>query len=285
MLQGSEWWLGSSVYMEDIHRELSLVKAEQDALILKGKILFLVLLGLFMLVVFWMRTRMTRPIVARMKALSRAADVERSLLAGELHDSVAEFVWQIKPKLVEITETSDVDMRLARVDRCLDRIYDFDRQCQEIARNIYPSVVDDHGVSKAFKYYLMEVKQFATVQFAKHIDEVPGSDSGRERALYLVGKGLVQNVLKHAEASLVEVTLTYHEENVTLRVKDNGKGFHTEAVLKKESIGESRFGLPWIKAQVEMYGGHVNLDSLPGCGTTVDISMPWPKAIGGTHTP
>ncbi len=285
MLRGDTWWLGSGVYLEDIDRELQLVKAAQNALLDKGRILLLVLLALLMLWVLWIGMQVTRPIVARMKALSRAADLERLDVAGDLHDSVAEFVRQIKTKLIEVKEAYDADTRRARVDGCLQRIYQFDDQCQGIARDIYPSVVDDHGVSKAFKYYLKEVEAYATVQFAKHIDEVPRSYSGLERALYLVGKGLVQNGLKHAEAALIEVTLTSHEERVTLRVKDNGKGFHPNAVLTRDAIGKSRFGLPWIKAQVEIYEGHVKLDSSPGCGTTVDISMPWPKDGGETSEP
>ncbi len=281
-LRGGQWWLGAGVYADEVEHVIALERGKQDAQRTVAVVLSFILSGLLMLVFLYIGLVVSRatsqPIVKRMKALSRAADGERLLFAGDLHNKVGQVVVQVKQKLAEVTGSPDAGRRQAYAEECSQCIDDFSEYCGKTLHDIYPLVLD-HGVSTAFAYFLKEIKASTAVQFARQIQEVPPSDSGRERALYLVGQGLVQNVLNHAEASLVEVTLAYHAKRVTLRVKDNGRGFHADAALKRESIGQSRFGLPWIVAQVEMYEGRAKWDSSPGRGTIAEVTMPWPIAI------
>lgn len=281
-LRGGQWWLGAGVYADDVEHVIVREREKQDVQRTVAVGLLFVLSGLLMLVFLYIGLIVSRttsqPIVKRMQALSRAADEERLLFAGDLHNKVGQMVVQIKQKLAEITGLPDEKRRQTHADECSKYIDDFSEYCSKTLHNIYPLVLD-HGVSTAFAYFLKEVRASTSVQFARQIHEVPPSDSGRERALYLIGQGLVQNVLNHAEASLIDVTLAYQAERVMLRVEDNGRGFHPDAVLKKESIGQSRFGLPWIVAQVEMYEGKVKLNSSPGLGTIAEITMPWPTGV------
>lgn len=275
--------VGAGVYVDEIEHVIALERVKQKKQ-RNGVVLGLFALSSALLLIFWhigaaLSRATSQPILERMRTLSKAADGERLLFPGDLHNRVGDFVAHLKGQLIEVTETPNAEMRGAQVDECLQSIDVFSEHCHKILRDIYPPVLD-HGVSTAFTYFLKEVKASTTVQFVRHISEVPRSDSGRERAL---GQGLVQNALIHAGASLIEVTLAYQAESVTLRVKDNGRGFRTETVSMKESIGKSRFGLPWILAQVEMYEGKITLDSSPGSGTTADISMPWPKSGNDTH--
>ena len=282
-LRGGVWWLGAGVYVDDVEEVIALGQRKQDRQQLYAVVtLFMMSSGLMTVTLYIgsvLSRIITQPIVDRMKALSRAADEERLYLAGVLHNSISQFILQVNPKMADLMEASDADMRRARVRDCLDCIFEFDDKCHDIEGEIYPVVVDRHGVSKAFTYFLREVEESANAQFVLCIHDMPPSDSGRGRALYLVLQGLTQNVLKHAQASLVEVTLIYDEATVRAIIKDNGKGFNADAVLRNHVIGNSRFGLPWILAQIEVYGGCAEIDSSPGSGTTVSISMPWPQPV------
>ena len=68
----------------------------------------------------------------------------------------------------------------------------------------------------------------------------------------------------------------YQEGAVIFTVSDDGRGFDLEAELEQCVAPKSRFGLRWIKAQVEVCGGSITMPSSVGSGATVCVTMPWP---------
>jgi two-component system sensor histidine kinase DegS len=80
---------------------------------------------------------------------------------------------------------------------------------------------------------------------------------------------LLGNAIRHSQASQVKIQLEARDGEVKVSVDDNGKGFNVE------SLGEtSGMGLKVIRDRVDMIGGEMDIDSVPGQGTRVTISMP-----------
>ena len=213
------------------------------------------------------------------RALKSAGINKRRLLGGQLHNRGGDFVLEIKPLLRQIAQEPEVDRRNELFDKCSECVGRFKQECNAIALGVYPKTVDDLGVAKALKYFVEEkTAQDNKLDVDPDIDmELPRSDNEREVALYLVAEGLVLNVVQHAQASEMSISLNYADEGVILTVHDDGIGFDRDAVLKDKSIEAAHIGIPWVIAQVEEYKGHVDIDTSPGAGTKMRVTMPWPK--------
>jgi len=88
-----------------------------------------------------------------------------------------------------------------------------------------------------------------------------------EISIYRVIQELLSNILKHAEASKIDMHITQTKDSFTLIVEDDGKGFD---MAKTGAVG---IGLANVKQRVASMGGTVNFDSRPGSGTTVIIEI------------
>lgn len=227
--------------------------------------------------------------VTAMTALKNTASDTRKLLAGELHGAVGTFVQDMQTWL-DFASTSEKDMlskHLENCSRCLDR---FRRSCEKIEFNMYPLEVDDFGVAISFKYFVEEkIERLKELRVDLDIDRaMPRSDKARQVALYLVAQSFVLNVLEYAKASHASISLRCIDGIAILAVDDNGIGFEAGAVLSKRPNEPSQlerrpnvtshYGLRWVKAQVDVYQGHFDLDSSPGGGgTRVRVTIPWPE--------
>jgi two-component system sensor histidine kinase DegS len=88
--------------------------------------------------------------------------------------------------------------------------------------------------------------------------------------MYRLVQECLNNVAKHSGASRVNISLNSVDRDLRLCVEDNGVGFHEEEALSKRDS----FGLAGMRERVTLLGGKFNLDSRPGRGTRVLVSLP-----------
>jgi len=101
-------------------------------------------------------------------------------------------------------------------------------------------------------------------------------DINQRTVLYRVAHEALNNVARHAEASLVEVSIEKLPESVSMKIKDNGKAFDVESALRANH--GKRLGLLGMRERLEMIGGNLSIESAPGKGTTVWARIPSGKA-------
>jgi signal transduction histidine kinase len=94
-------------------------------------------------------------------------------------------------------------------------------------------------------------------------------DSNIEVVLYRVIQECVNNVIKHAEANTLDISIIKEPSEITATIEDNGKGFDTSDKEKFDGIG-----LKNIRTRVEYLKGSVDFDSSPGKGTLVALHVP-----------
>jgi len=99
--------------------------------------------------------------------------------------------------------------------------------------------------------------------------------------LFMVVKEALHNVLKHAHASEVRLSLKLHEGFLELRVEDNGRGF------KVDSAASQRSGLANMRHRMEAIGAALFIESSPGAGTSIHARWKYPKdwpVVGGRES-
>lgn len=98
-----------------------------------------------------------------------------------------------------------------------------------------------------------------------------------EVALLRIAQSALANVVRHARAGRAEITLTFMDASVTLDIVDDGHGFDPASVAPGSSgAGDGGFGLPAMRSRAETLGGLFTVESDPGQGTAVAVTLPLP---------
>jgi signal transduction histidine kinase len=209
----------------------------------------------------------------------RAAGVlaERERLAREIHDTVAQALSSIQ-LLLHAAERLDGNrpgleqLQLAR-QTAADSLVDTRRIIGELT----PKALDDRTLPGALARLadataetLRAAGAPAAVNFQLEGDPVP-LPMTVNATLLRIAQGAIANVARHARATRADLTLTYQSDSVSLDVVDDGVGFDPSTAAERP--GDS-FGLLAISQRVEALGGVLSVESAPGEGTALAVTIP-----------
>jgi two-component system, NarL family, sensor kinase len=224
---------------------------------------------------------------ARLYARSHSLGIaeERIRVARDIHDGIAQRLAAISLHL-EATEQmfrSKPEKALAKLNRALE----FTREALNEARR---SVTDLHA-SALQEMSLAEALERRTQQFIDSYadgsvsatfsgDRMYGRLSSRlELSLYRIFEEAMENIERHASATHIDVSLARDGDDVLLSIRDNGAGFDVDSVLSGQQPG-GRFGLVAIRERVRLMHGNLNVQSVDGVGTTLQVTVPFEAQFG-----
>ncbi len=206
--------------------------------------------------------------------LVAAQEQERQTLSRELHDQVGQTLTAIKIDVARAEQSllpsqTDVGERLRRVRLGADETLEIIRRMSMLLR---PSMLDDLGLSAALGWYTKQFSASTAIRVSLNDD---GSadllpDAGKI-SLYRIVQEALTNSARHSEARSILIVLASEEDRYVMRIEDDGKGF-------TPARGAKGIGLIGIEERVAEMGGTLTLDSKPGAGTRIRISIPLPKA-------
>ncbi|EIJ80505.1 two-component sensor histidine kinase DegS [Bacillus methanolicus PB1] len=202
-----------------------------------------------------------------------AQEEERKRLSREIHDGPAQM-------LANVMMRSDLIERIYKersAQEAIDEIRNLKRMVRsalyEVRRIIYdlrPMALDDLGLVPTLRKYLQTIEEYhnkTKIHFT-NLGEDKRLPAKYEVALFRLVQESVQNALKHADASDIEVKLEISKAHINVVIKDNGKGFDTNE-KKPES-----FGILGMKERVELLEGDISIHSKIGAGTVIIIQVP-----------
>jgi len=210
----------------------------------------------------------------RATAILNAEEAERRRIGSDLHDGVGQLLSVVKINInalnEELAQQLDAD-QVRRFGDALDLVDESVREVRSISHNLLPNALIKRGLARAVREFLEKVQQAGRLRIRL---ETLGLDGARldpvvENALYRVIQELVQNIVKHAQASEMDLQLIRHEHELTLLVEDNGHGFDPAALGPDAGIG-----LRNIASRVAYLGGTLDIDGRPGRGTTITATIP-----------
>jgi signal transduction histidine kinase len=205
--------------------------------------------------------------------LVAAQEQERQTLSRELHDQVGQTLTAIKIDVARAEQSllpsqADVGERLQRARQGADETLDIIRRMSMLLR---PSMLDDLGLSAALGWYTKQFSASTAIRVSLNDD---GSadllpDAGKI-SLYRIVQEALTNCARHSEARSILIVLASEDDRYVMRIEDDGKGF-------TPARGAKGIGLIGIEERVAEMGGTLTLDSKPGAGTRIRISIPLPK--------
>ncbi len=196
---------------------------------------------------------------------------ERNRLARELHDSVAQTLYGLTLQ-AEAANRKLAAGQLAAVADYLNFFRDSAQQTLLETRllifELRPPILDEVGLTAALRTRLEAVESRSGLDYQLDLAEVERLPSQVETGLYRITQEALNNILKHAQASQVSLSLQRNGELVRLEIRDDGVGFDPEARMLRG------YGLQGMRERAEQLGGSFSLQSMPQGGTTIIVEAP-----------
>jgi len=206
---------------------------------------------------------------------------ERKRIARGLHDETSQALTGLAVNLQVVIDalpldTDEVKVKLRGIQSLAINTLD------EIHRVIYelrPSLLDDLGLVAAVNWHAENYMEAAGVKV--HL-ETAGVDRRLsveiETALFRIIQEAATNIVRHAGADSASMALEFKEDSVAIRIKDNGKGFDLDQIMRSKDKGLG-LGLLSMKERVEFLGGKLSIQSRPGFGTQIAAEIPIDREI------
>ena len=230
----------------------------------------LVLLALIQLPLAWQLARRVRRTQEERESLLRhaieASDVERRRIARDLHDGVVQDLAAVSYSLSAAAEGApapfDAQLREAAAETRQGI-----RQLRTLLVEIYPPELHRAGLPAALAD-LLTASEARGLETSLDVD--PELELGREaeELFFRVAQEAIRNVIKHAGATHVGVTIGRTNGRVQLLVEDDGRGFDPQHLN-----GDAHFGLRMLADLVRDADGELEIDSTPGTGSRVSVEV------------
>ncbi len=201
--------------------------------------------------------------------LTMAEERERRNLALELHDNLGQLLAVIKIKLSSLEQTPQA----VEFSAVTDLIRQAENTVRSITQQLSPPVLHTLGFTQGLEWLGEEIERGYGIKI--HVEhEYCGANLATEvqAVLFRSARELLINVAKHADIDEACLTFLCKHGRLSLVVSDAGRGFDSARVRVADS--EQGFGLRSIGERIRYLGGEMEIDSGPGTGTTVILSMP-----------
>ncbi len=216
--------------------------------------------------------------------VTEVQEEERLRMSRELHDETAQELVSLVRGLEQIHDVRD-DARTQAVDDLIESTRETIRSVRRFSRDLRPSTLDDLGLMAAIEAIVEETSAKLSGGATLRVQGKPQRVAEAvELALFRIAQESLRNIEKHAGAKSAFVELHFTSDAITLTVSDDGVGFSLPANVSDGGVGfntsnvsdlarADKLGLVGMKERCDLVGGSFDLQSNPGGGTRVAVSV------------
>jgi signal transduction histidine kinase len=211
-----------------------------------------------------------------LKRIISAQEDERKRVARELHDELGQALSGLAVRAEAMGQyiSSDPDQALDKLEQIRTLTKQTTHRMYELIWDLRPSALDDLGLVVAIDSYAKRLLDDTDIRFTLDADELKCSLNPEiETALYRILQEALNNVIRHANASQISITLYQKDDSCEVVVTDNGRGFNLSEV-SSNGKGARGLGLLGMQERVMQCSGQIEILSQPGHGTRIRIIIP-----------
>ncbi len=203
-------------------------------------------------------------------SIIKGQEEERSRLAKDLHDGLGGLLSGVKFSLSNMKDNLIITPdNMSVFERSLDLIDTSIKELRRVAQNMMPEMLAKFGLDEALKEYCNTINSSKLVAIKyQSLGMQTRLEKSIEVIIYRIIQELLNNTMKHAEATEVFVQVIKEGNRLNVVVEDNGKGFDTNLI--KNNIGA---GLSNVRSRVDYLKGQLDIHSEPGKGTLINIEF------------
>lgn len=207
-----------------------------------------------------------------------AQEGERQRIARDLHDETGQALTAIGLGLRGLSTT----IRHGNMDQAMTTLRQLEGmathalvELQHLITDLRPSHLDDLGLPATLRWYAGLVHERSglavIVKFGGQEREL---DPALTIVLFRIAQEALNNVVKHAQASKVNILVNFEEDGIRLRIRDDGRGFDVRAALDRKN-GRASLGLIGMQERTSQLGGTFMVSLVPGRGSLVEVKVPY----------
>ncbi len=201
-------------------------------------------------------------------SLLKGQELERSRMAKDLHDGLGGMLSGVKLSLGAMKGNiilSEDNTRL--FGKVLGQLDHSISEMRRVAHNMMPEALVKLGLQQAIQDYCDGLNESIQLHFKIQFHGLENRlEAATEIVVYRIVQELINNVVKHADATIVLVQVMRHDSNLNITIEDNGKGFDVSNSPKGD-------GLNNVRSRVDYLKGQLDIQSVPGKGTSVHIDF------------
>lgn len=189
-------------------------------------------------------------------------------ISEELHDNIGQVLTVIKMNIntIDITSTNAANRKLSESRDLLTKVI---QDLRNLTKTLNKDFIEKVGIVGAIEQLLESVRRTELYSVQFNVDgEIKRFESHRELLLFRIVQELLNNILKHAQASTIEINMKYEQEGLAMEVYDNGTGF--EPSLQPLDKG---LGLQTMKNRIKLINGEINFERQNPTGTLVTLRL------------
>jgi signal transduction histidine kinase/ligand-binding sensor domain-containing protein len=205
----------------------------------------------------------------RQSEREKAVVDERNRLARELHDSVAQSMYGVTllaEVVSQLLSAGRADQVAGHLEELKDTAKESLAEMRLLIYELRPTVLEEEGLASALQARLEAVENRAGLETEFHLASELTLGSQAEEALFRIAQEALNNVLKHAQARCVTVSLGQTEHSVTLEIADDGTGFDPSKARRGGGLGLRGMG-----ERAAEIGARLEIESAAGSGTLVRV--------------
>lgn len=208
----------------------------------------------------------------------RATEEERQRIARELHDDTAQRLATLILRIRRLAMEADPEKRSEMLEDVRDEVVDATEGVKRMARGLRPPEIEELGLALAITAHVRSLREGADFPVETELGSVEQylSDTAK-LAVYRIVQEALSNARRHGNAEGALVRLYLEGSKVVAEVTDRGRGFLPSRAMD----GGGGLGLVGMRERATMVGGMLTIDSVPGEGTTVRVTVPAQIPEGG----
>lgn len=207
--------------------------------------------------------------ISLLSAMIDGQEKERTRIARDLHDGLGGLLSGIKIELSGGIINAAISPEHTLISNALARIDQAVNELRRIARNMMPELLLKYGLDEAIKEFCQSLKRSGvniTFQAFNYRNDLI---KNKQVVAYRITQELINNAVKYAQSHHILVELRQEGNGLSLTVEDDGVGFNTHVPQQRGGSG-----LANVEARVAFLNGQMNIDSVPGTGTTIELRFP-----------
>lgn len=206
----------------------------------------------------------------RLRTITETQEQERKRFAKDIHDSIGQQLSAIKFYLGAALNTAANDHIRNILTRSNEGMVKILADVRDICFNLMPKTLENFGLVYSIKELCNQtgLSNHLSFNFTSK-KEFPDLNKQMEISIFRIIQEFIGNALKHGNANKITIRLMHSNKLISVYLKDNGKGFNLNTLKRKK-----QFGLDNIETRVKSYNGTLQIKSIPGRGTSLQINLP-----------
>ncbi|HRH41933.1 MAG TPA: sensor histidine kinase [Pyrinomonadaceae bacterium] len=212
-----------------------------------------------------------------MVRVSHAREEEGTRIAREIHDELGSALTSLRWGLESVSKTSATSKNQIqpslfqeKIDEMMNQIDSIINVVRRIASELRPSILDDLGLVEAIEWQAQQFQERTEIVCQCNcLTADIELNQAQSTAVFRVFQEALTNILRHAQATKVEITTEKNEGNFILTIRDNGIG-----ITKSANSGLKSLGILGMRERVSLVGGKIEINGVKGKGTMLIVQIP-----------